>query len=137
MLRGVSVKVRFRGRFPCSPDGARRARKQLMEFAAAWLRGDHLVDLELACGEALANCVEHAGGPVLTVDCSCDGDVLITEIRHRGQGFDPPRGITAPPRGALRGYGLFIMHHVLDGMEFLDGGTGLRLFKKLPCATER
>jgi hypothetical protein len=37
----------------------------------------------------------------------------------------------------LRGYGLFIMHHVLDGMEFLDGGTGLRLFKKLPsCATE-
>jgi hypothetical protein len=26
---------------------------------------------------------------------------------------------------------------VLDGMEFLDGGTGLRLFKKLPCATER
>jgi anti-sigma regulatory factor (Ser/Thr protein kinase) len=122
--------VRFRARFPSSADGARRARKRVVDFATAWLCGDELIDLELACGEALANCVEHGRGPLLIVDCSCDNGILITEIRQRGS-FAAPHPVVAPPQGALRGYGLYIMHQVLDGIEFLEDGKGLRLLKKL------
>ena len=122
--------LRFRGRFPCSADGARRARKRVVHFAMQWLGGDELIDLELACGEALANCVEHGCGRVLTIDCSYDDGMLITEIRQRGTSFVPPKAVAAPPHGALRGYGLYIMHQVLDGIELLEGGKGLRLLKK-------
>lgn len=123
--------LRFRGCFPCSPTGARRARKLLTNFAKAWFRDSDLVHFELASGEALANCVEHGGGPKLSIDCWLDGGRLITEIRHEGRGFEPPARISAPPQGSARGYGLFIMHSLLDAVEYLDGGTGLRLVKKL------
>lgn len=128
----MSRIVRFQGRFQCSADGARRARKLVINFATTWLAGDELVGLELACGEALANCVEHGGGPILAVDCWCADESLTVEIRHQGRGFEPPQAVQAPPRGALRGYGLFIMHQVLDEVEFLEGGRGLRLRKNLP-----
>lgn len=97
-----------------------------------WLDGDNLHSLELACGEALANCVEHGGGLSVEVDCWCTGASLIAEIRHNGRGFQSPKEITAPPHGAPRGYGLYIMHRTLDAIEFLHGGSGLRLVKDLP-----
>lgn len=87
----------------------------------------------MAAGEAVANCVEHGGGPTLSVDCWTQDGKLIAEIRHQGLGFQPPQNVGAPPPGAPRGYGLYIMHQVLDGVEFLDGGTGLRLVKNLPA----
>jgi anti-sigma regulatory factor (Ser/Thr protein kinase) len=125
----VSRLERFSGLFPCSPTGARRARKLVTQFAAQWLGGDDLMHFEMACGEALANCVEHADSPMMSVECWSDRERLMTEIRHNGTGFEPPSSVEAPPPGAPRGYGLFIMHSVLDGVEFLDGGTGLRLIK--------
>jgi anti-sigma regulatory factor (Ser/Thr protein kinase) len=103
-----------------------------VDFASAWLSGDNLIAFELACGEALANCVEHGGGPTLSVECWLEEGRLIAEIRHRGRGFNPPQSINPPPRGSPRGYGLFIMHEVLDAVEYLDGGTGLRLVKNAP-----
>lgn len=123
--------ARLRGRFPCSADGARRARKLVVEFATNWLGADEVHSMELACGEALANCVEHGGGRSVEVDCWCNGDSLVAEIRHNGRQFTVPPTIAPPPQGALRGYGLFIMHQTLDSVEFLDGGTGLRLVKNL------
>jgi anti-sigma regulatory factor (Ser/Thr protein kinase) len=127
----VSHSLHVSGRFPCTASGARRARKILADFAANRLSGDDLIGFELACGEALANCVEHGGGPTLSVACWVDGKQLVAEIWHTGQGFEPPARVDAPPHGAPRGYGLLIMHRVLDGVEFLDGGMGLRLIKKL------
>lgn len=88
---------------------------------------------EMACGEALANCAEHGDGPTISIDCWFDAGRLIAEIRHHGRGFVPPPIVCAPPRGALRGYGLFIMQQVVDRVEFLDGGTGMRLIKFLPA----
>jgi hypothetical protein len=55
-----------------------------------------------------------------------------TEIRHNGRAFEKPKMIAAPPQGAPRGYGLYIMHRTLDAVKFLDGGIGLRLVKDLP-----
>lgn len=133
----MSRTPQFSRRFPCSAAGAREARALIAGFAANWLSGDDLVGFELGAGEALANCVEHGGGPVLSVDCRLDGSRLIAEIRHQGRGFNPPECVNPPPQGAPRGYGLFIMHEVVDGVEFMDGGTGLRLFKNLPGSKSR
>ncbi|MBV8197808.1 MAG: ATP-binding protein [Candidatus Eremiobacteraeota bacterium] len=101
-----------------------------MDFARAWFSDETLAALELACGEALANSVEHGGGPTLDVVCSFADDALTVEIRHEGKGFEPPPTVAAPPRGSLRGYGMYIIHEVLDGVEYVDGGTGLRLSLK-------
>ncbi len=133
----MSRTPQFSRRFPCSAAGAREARALVAGFAANWLSGDDLIGFELGAGEALANCVEHGGGPVLSVDCWLEGSRLIAEIRHQGRGFDPPEFVNPPPQGAPRGYGLFIMHEVVDGVEFMDGGTGLRLFKNLPPGGRR
>lgn len=127
----MSPGPHFSERLPCSAEGARRARRRVVNFVSHWLTGEDLIGFELACGEALANCVEHGGGPTLSVKCWLDGRRLVAEIRHEGRGFEPPQRVGAPPEGAARGYGLFIMHEVLDGVEFLDGGLGLRLTKKL------
>jgi anti-sigma regulatory factor (Ser/Thr protein kinase) len=102
-----------------------------VEFAGFWLGDEDLVSFEMALGEALANCVEHGGGPSLAVTCWRDDASLVAEIRHEGRGFEPPATVAAPPQGALRGYGLFIMHAVLDRIEFLEGGRGLRLSKRI------
>jgi anti-sigma regulatory factor (Ser/Thr protein kinase) len=128
----MSRTPQFSWRFPCSAAGAREARMLIVGFAANWLSGEDLIGFELGAGEALANCVEHGGGPILLVNCWTDGKRLIAEIRHQGRGFKPPECVNPPPQGAPRGYGLFIMHEVVDGVEFMDGGTGLRLFKNLP-----
>ena len=133
----MSPAPKFSRCFPCSAAGARQARALVAEFAASWLSGDDLIGFELGAGEALANCVEHGGGPTLSVECWLDGTRLVAEIRHQGRGFTPPQCVNAPPQGAPRGYGLFIMHEVVDGIEFMDGGTGLRLFKNLPPRPRR
>lgn len=127
----MSPSAQFSERHPCSAEGARRARRRMINFVKNWLTGEDLIGFELACGEALANCVEHGGGPTLSVRCWLDGTALVAEIWHEGQGFEPPQRVGCPPEGAPRGYGLFIMHEVLDGVEFLDGGLGLRLVKRL------
>ncbi len=98
-------------------------------FARAWLRGRDLSDFEAAIGEVLANAVEHGGGDSVTVECYFDSGKVIAEIRDCGGGFLPPAAIEAPLRGAPRGYGLFIMHCLLDEVHFLEGGRMLRLIK--------
>lgn len=99
---------------------------------ANWLSGEDLIGFELGAGEALANCVEHGGGPILSAQWRLVGGRLVAEVRDQGRGFDPRERVKPPPQGAPRGYGLFIMHNVVDGVECMDGGTGPRLFKNLP-----
>ncbi|MGC9991545.1 MAG: ATP-binding protein [Candidatus Cybelea sp.] len=128
----MSRTPQFSRRFPCSAAGAREARTLVAVFAANWLSGEDLIGFELGAGEALANCVEHGGGPILSVDCCTDGRRLVAEIRHQGRGFKPPECVNPPPQGAPRGYGLFIMHEVVDGVEFMDGGRGCGSSKTCP-----
>ncbi|HEY2473368.1 MAG TPA: ATP-binding protein [Candidatus Cybelea sp.] len=78
-------------------DGRETRAEALVDFAATWLTGDDLIGFELASGEALANCVEHGGGPTLLVECWRDRGRLTAEIRHQGRGFDPPKSVNAPP----------------------------------------
>lgn len=110
--------------------GARQARCAITAFARGWLRGRDLTDFEGAIGEVLANAVEHGGGPEITVECYFDSGRVVAEIEDHGAGFLPPPAVHAPVGGAPRGYGLFIMHRLLDEVEFLDSGRKLRLVKR-------
>jgi anti-sigma regulatory factor (Ser/Thr protein kinase) len=110
--------------------GARQARSAITAFARGWLRGRDLTDFEGAVGEVLANAVEHGGGPEITVRCYFDCGRVVAEIEDHGAGFLPPQAIRAPVGGAPRGYGLFIMHRLLDEVEYLDNGRKLRLVKR-------
>ncbi|MBV9718473.1 MAG: ATP-binding protein [Candidatus Eremiobacteraeota bacterium] len=127
----MGVARRYRGSFPCSASGAREARREYVKFAAQRLSGRDLSDFETAIGEALANAVEHSHASTLTVTGFDDGERLVAEIRDDGRGFLPRLDIE-PVRGALRGYGLYIMHQLLDEVEFSDDGRSLRLVKRLP-----
>jgi anti-sigma regulatory factor (Ser/Thr protein kinase) len=127
----VESPLGYEGSFPCSPIGARQARCALTTFAKGWLSGRELTDFEGAVGEVLANAVEHGGGPSITVKCYVDAGRVVAEIEEHGAGFLPPTAIRAPRGGALRGYGLFIVHRLLDKVEYLDNGCRIRLIKIL------
>jgi anti-sigma regulatory factor (Ser/Thr protein kinase) len=109
--------------------GARRARCAITAFAKTWLSGRDLTDFEGAIGEVLANAVEHSGGAEISVECYVDSERVVAEIQDHGAGFLPPAAIRVPAGGAPRGYGLFIMHRLLDEVEYLDNGCKLRLVK--------
>ena len=122
---------RYLGSFPCTAAGARRARALLKQFAQSVLTPRELQDFEAAMGEALANAVEHGQGSALSVSCWSEPGAIVTEIVHDGRGFLPPSRVALPPGAAPRGYGLFIMHQLLDEIEFLDDGRRLRLVKRV------
>ena len=128
MLESVA---RYWDAFACSPENAVKARRAVTRFAASSLRGIDLSDLELAVGEVLSNVVQHGGSYWMAVHCYRSGDRLVTEIWNYGSGFAPPQSFDPPPAGALRGYGLYLMHTLLDELEFSDSGRHIRLVKKL------
>jgi anti-sigma regulatory factor (Ser/Thr protein kinase) len=130
----VRTQSQFRETFACTPLDARRARKAITAFARTWLRGVESNDFETAVGEALANAVEHGKASQLTVDCRYRRNRIVAEIHQNGVGFLPPADIHMPPHGAPRGYGLFIMSSVLDGVEYREGGTRIRLIKRASAA---
>lgn len=125
----VQTPRRYQASFPCSPIGARQARCAITSFAKARLSGRDLTDFEGAIGEVLANAVEHGGGTEIGVECYLDAERVVAEIQDHGAGFLPPPAIRVPTGGAPRGYGLFIMHRLLDEVEYLDNGCRLRLVK--------
>jgi anti-sigma regulatory factor (Ser/Thr protein kinase) len=128
----VAQVAQFKETFAGTPHDARRARKAVADFAAAWLHGTDSTDFEVAVGEALANAIEHGKCSCLTVDCVYARQRLVAEIAQNGLGFEPPRDRRAPEQGSLRGYGLFIMQSLLDRLEFHENGTRVRLVKRAP-----
>jgi anti-sigma regulatory factor (Ser/Thr protein kinase) len=125
----------FRRAFPRTSESLRSARKIVTDFVRTWLSGEAVLDFEIAVGEALANVVEHGGGRTFVVACERENDRVIVEITDRGLGFHPPPDRERKPEsGALRGYGIFLMRHLLDEVEYLDGGTRLRLIKATDAA---
>ena len=128
----MPVPRRYLGSFPCSAAGARRARSALKQFARLYLADRRLDDFETAIGEALANAVEHSAAKNIVVACAYESSQVIAEIEDDGRGFFPASNVARPPHDAVRGFGLFIMHQLLDEIEFLDGGRRLRLVMRVP-----
>jgi len=122
------------------PAGATTARRAVSTFARSCGFGAvDLADIECAAGEAVANAIEHGNRErdYFELHCEFDGTTLAIEVKDRGKGFSevPAPRLDAAPR--LRGWGIFLMRSLVDRVTFFEGGSGVRLEKKLPVVEDR
>lgn len=123
----------FTRRYRAARDAAADARSRVSAFAAACgFGGDALADIECAVGESIANAIEHGNQASgwFTVTCSFADRTLGIEVKDRGSGFSPPEAARGLPN-TLRGWGIFMMRAFMDSVTFADGGTRVRLEKRL------
>jgi serine/threonine-protein kinase RsbW len=96
-----------------------------------------LSDVETALGEALANAAEHGhrAGSGFEVRIFIERDMLVIEVQDDGLGFiSPDIAATSPAHDAPRGFGIYLMRHLMDQVDFTMNGTCVRLAKRLPLA---
>jgi anti-anti-sigma factor len=100
-------------------------------------------DLKVAVGEALANAVRHGSpggsGDEVQVTVSAYEDRVVVTVQDAGGGFDgdPLSGDDVYASG---GRGVMFMRALMDRVEFTrceDGGTAVRLTKRLAAGSER
>jgi anti-sigma regulatory factor (Ser/Thr protein kinase) len=112
----------------------REARQAILDYARfCGFCSQATFDIALAAGEALANAVEHGAKDLGFIDVVCrfvDGE-LIVEVTDSGAGFDTSN--ISPRRRdpqAIRGFGISIMYAVMDGVNYADRGSTVRLRKR-------
>ncbi|MER5320346.1 ATP-binding protein [Streptosporangium roseum] len=78
----------------------------------------------LAVSEAANNVLDHAGTDG-TIILRRGADRIVAEISDRaGLLTDAEAGMTPPPVGSRRGYGLWLMRQMCDGVEILHDPAG-------------
>jgi anti-sigma regulatory factor (Ser/Thr protein kinase) len=121
--------------FTCTPETASRARRLIKRFGATRLAEPCVSDLEVAVGEALANCVEHGRATEIEICCTFDATSFIVELCDNGQGFDHPKSADLETRSLSparkRGFGFKIMRELVDELTYSDGGRQVTLKKTL------
>jgi serine/threonine-protein kinase RsbW len=131
----------FRARFPNTRRAAAFARRSLVAHIAAFGFDDQeLQDIETAVGEALANAAEHGhrAETGFEVRVSLDGDCMVIEVQDDGGGFRTATGTAqTPAHDALRGFGIYLMRHLMDEVDYNERGTCVRLTKRLPIARKQ
>jgi anti-sigma regulatory factor (Ser/Thr protein kinase) len=125
------LRTRYRG----TPRAVREARNAIVDFARVCGFSSQLtVDIALAAGEALANAVEHGNKDVgyIGLFCRFDDGELTIEVRDEGHGFDYTATVKRRREPtSVRGYGITIMHALMDDVAYVDRGTTVRLRKRL------
>ena len=129
--------MQYRARFRGTPRSVRTARAAIVGYSrTCGFPERDLDDIACACGEALANALEHGNqfGGFITVVCSFEAATLLVEIRDQGPGFTRPAPVDPEDRiGATRGFGISIMHRLMDEVHFSYAGKhAVRLMKRLP-----
>ncbi len=131
----------FEARFPSAASSVRPARHAIVKFAEPWFEPGVLHEIAVAVGEALANAAEHGHRTDgwIAVAGWCDGQTMIVEIKDDGPGFAHVEadGQRPPPPGAHRGYGIFVMRELMDGIDYAEGGTCIRITKAVANAGAR
>jgi anti-sigma regulatory factor (Ser/Thr protein kinase) len=106
---------------------ARRALRRWLEQAGA--NPEEVHQIITACGEACANAIEHAYGPLAAtfqIDALREGAEITVVVRDFGS-WRPPRGDSG------RGLGTELMNRLMDSVN-IDGtseGTEVRLRRRL------
>jgi serine/threonine-protein kinase RsbW len=95
-------------------------------------------EVQMALYEALTNAVIHGAKEdatktvEVTVSCDRSRGILIV-VRDPGPGFDAA-AIPSPIQGerifATHGRGIFLINQLMDKVDFLRGGTEIRMLKK-------
>ncbi len=94
---------------------------------------DEVSDIRLAAGEALSNAVEHGAthrSSGFSVSCLFRNDELTIEIRDNGEGFTQMPSDDMPLEQRNRGFGIFLMRRLMDGVHFDRNGTLVRLTRR-------
>jgi anti-sigma regulatory factor (Ser/Thr protein kinase) len=127
----------FRQRFPNTRLAATQARRAVVAHIADYgFAPQDLSDIETAVGEALANAAEHGhkAESAFDVRVHVERDRLIVEVQDGGSGFAGRLDGSAPAHDAPRGFGIYLMRHLMDEVDFIERGTCVRLAKRLPIA---
>jgi serine/threonine-protein kinase RsbW len=130
----------FRARFPNTRRAAAFARRSLIAHIAAYGYADgDLADIETAVGEALANAAEHGhrAESAFEVRVYVQRDRIIIEVQDEGGGFRSSTNTPIPAHDAPRGFGIYLMRHLMDEVDFDERGTCVRLTKCLPVARQQ
>jgi signal transduction histidine kinase len=116
----------------------------VVEAGDARVTGDRL-RLAQACGNLVANAIEHGSGDdaaIVRVSCSTVGDRVRIEVRDRGPGLPAPVSeLVAGERGrrSARGHGLAIAAAVAERhrgrLSSLPAARGAHLVLELPAAS--
>ncbi len=111
------------------------ARNAIASFARiCGFSADEVADIRLAAGEALSNAVEHGRAPKsngFSVRCNFFEDELTIEIRDNGEGFSlEGKRDETPIEQRNRGFGIFLMRRLMDGVHFDRNGTLVRLTRR-------
>jgi anti-sigma regulatory factor (Ser/Thr protein kinase) len=126
--------VEYRAQFRGSPGSVRAARRAVVDYARlCGFDTTQTYEIALGTGEALANAVEHGTKDLgfITVSCRFDGSDMTIEISDEGPGFDFG-GVAQRRRDpdAVRGFGISIMHSVMDDVRYERHGNCVRLRKR-------
>lgn len=130
----------FRARYRGTPSSVRMARSAIVDYArAAGFGTEAIAEIALAAGEALANAVEHGSKDLGFIEVVCDftNETLVIEIADAGLGFD----LTTVKRrerdpNAVRGFGISIMHAIMDEVVYSRRGAAVRLKKRRPATVD-
>jgi len=130
----------FRARFPNTRRAAAFARRSLIAHIASFGYPDgDLADIETAVGEALANAAEHGhrSNSGFEVRVFIERDRIVIEVQDEGRGFLADRPARKPSHNAPRGFGIYLMRHLMDEVDFDERGSRVRLTKRLPIARQQ
>jgi anti-sigma regulatory factor (Ser/Thr protein kinase) len=95
----------------------------------------------LAVGEAVANAIEHGrSAGMFSVECQFEAGSIIIEVADEGRGFAEWQQVETARSGIrretlgpndipMRGFGIKIMHEMMDKVSYHDGGRRVRLVK--------
>ena len=111
------------------------ARKKLIAHIVGYgFTQQDLSDIETAIGEALANAAEHGHREASGIDVRVfvDRDMLVVEVEDDGAGFASSHPRENPGHDAPRGFGIYLMRHLMDEVSYSATGTCVRLAKRLP-----
>jgi anti-sigma regulatory factor (Ser/Thr protein kinase) len=141
MNGGSQVTGEYRERFPNTRRAATQARRALVAHVAGYgFAQQDLSDIETAVGEALANAAEHGhrSDSGFDVRVYVERNRLIIEVQDDGAGFGAPDpAAKAPAHDAPRGFGIYLMRHLMDEVDYTERGTCVRLAKLLPLAKQQ
>jgi serine phosphatase RsbU (regulator of sigma subunit)/anti-sigma regulatory factor (Ser/Thr protein kinase) len=102
--------------------------ERVLEFLRSdGLEEEFLSACELALVEACNNAVEHAvpsgERDSIAVEVVCGTEVICFRVEDHTQGFDWPELPELPPDDAEHGRGIFLIHSLMDSVEYLRGRT--------------
>ena len=121
------------------PEELQEVRRWLHEVGEATGLGEEAIfQMKVAVSEACTNIIRHAylgdHAKPIWLRAQQKGDGVELEIRDFGRPFDPSLVRAPDLEGAHEGgYGVFLMHNLMDHVEYLPppdgGGTTLRMLK--------